>query len=86
MQSLEVKLYFRPDCCRCESAAQLLESLHGDYHFTLEKIDITARGDLPASYCCQVPVITINGGNRLALRMTEERLRRGFERALRRQT
>ena len=85
MTRLYVRLYSRPDCCLCDQAAQLLESLRGEFDFSLEKINIDEDPALKDRLIGQIPVVTINGGHRLGLGITEERLRRAFARALQRQ-
>ena len=81
MTPFHVALYGRRDCCLCDGAAALLEALRPDWVFTLEKIDIDDDPDLRERWNCHIPVITINGAHRVALRITEQRLRRAFARA-----
>ena len=59
----------------------MLQQLHAEYPFELELINIDDDSILKEKMCCQIPVVTINGGNRVALRITLPRLRRAFERA-----
>ena len=59
----------------------MLQQLRADYQFELELINIDHDPVLKEKLCCQIPVVTINGGNRVALRITPTRLRRAFERA-----
>ena len=78
---LYVRLYSRPGCCLCDEAAHMLEQLRAEFHFHLEYINIDGDPVLQQKFCCQIPVITMNGGNRVALRITPERLRRALRRA-----
>jgi glutaredoxin len=81
---LQVCLYGRAGCCLCNEAEHLLELLHGDFDFTLETIDIDDDPTLRDKFKHQIPVVTINGGNRVALRVTTPRLRRAFQQAIKR--
>lgn len=81
MTPFRVALYGRANCCLCDQAEALLESLRPEWDFTLEKIDIDDDPDLSERWNCHIPVITINGGFRVALRITTPRLRRAFKRA-----
>jgi len=86
MMPFRVVLYGRPGCCLCDRAGELLESLRADrasdsFVFTLQKVDIDADPNLSHKWRCHIPVVTIDGGNRVALRVTEARLRRAFARA-----
>lgn len=89
--SFDVLVYSRPGCCLCDRAEDILHDLQrefagSEYAFSLRKINIDDDEDLRAKLCCQIPVITINGGNRVALRITEQRLRRAFYLANKRQS
>jgi len=81
-QPLHVRLYGRAGCPLCLEAAELLAGLHQDFDFWVERIDIDQDVAIRDKLSEQVPVVTINGGNRVATRVTEERLRRAFRRAL----
>jgi glutaredoxin len=83
MKQLHVRLYSKPDCHVCGEAISLLESLRGDFDFWVEKINIEEDPALKDRLGRQIPIVTIDGGNRVALRVTEERLRRAFKKALR---
>lgn len=82
MAQFHVRLYSRPDCSVCEQAAALLQKLRGDFDFELENVNIEEDPALKERLASQVPVVTINGGNRVATEISEERLRRAFKRAL----
>jgi len=82
MAQLHVRLYSRPDCTICDEAFQLLEDMRGDYEFLLEEINIEDDPALKEKLRSQIPVVTIDGGNRVALHVTTERLQRAFKRAL----
>jgi glutaredoxin len=82
MFTLHVRIYSRPGCHLCEDALQTLESLRDDYEFLLEEVNIDEDPALKERLGEQIPVVTVDGGNRVAAHITEERLRRAFDRAL----
>ena len=79
---LHVRLYGRQGCDKCNLAGQLLESLHGDFDFYIEKVDIDADPAIREKLNDHIPVVTFNGANRVQMPVTEEKLRRAFRRAL----
>ncbi len=81
-QPLHVRLYGRPGCHLCNDAAHLLNLLHGDFDFWVERINIDEDLPIREKLNDHIPVVTINGGNRVQEPVTEERLRRAFKRAL----
>ena len=83
MKPFHVRLYSKPDCHLCGEAISVLESLRGDFDFWIEKINIEEDPALKDRLARQIPIVTIDGGNRVALRVTEERLRRAFKKAAR---
>ena len=82
-QPLHVRLYGRPDCKLCNEAATLLNSLHSTYDFWVEKINIDDDPAIQEKLQEHIPVATFNGGNRVTVPVTEEKLRRAFRKALR---
>ena len=82
MMTLHVRLYSRPGCELCESALQLVETLRGDFDFLLEEVNIEEDPALKDRLGEQIPVVTIDGGNRVAGSVTQDKLRRAFSRAL----
>lgn len=62
----------------------MLEQLHAEFDFVLQHVNIDEDPVLKQKLRCQIPVVTINGGNRVALRITQPRLRRAFQRVLQR--
>jgi hypothetical protein len=81
-QPLHVRLYGRPGCTLCNDAAHVLNTLHGDFDFWVERINIDDDLPIREKLNDHIPVVTINGGNRVQEPVTEERLRRAFKRAL----
>jgi glutaredoxin len=82
MLPFHVVLYSRPGCCLCDRAAHLLQSLSDEYAHELHMVDIDQNPVLKEKWRCHIPVVFIDGSHRVALRLTEERLRRAFSRAL----
>lgn len=82
-QPLHVRLYGRPGCHLCNDAAHLLNTLHGDFEFWVERVNIDDDPIIRDKLSDHIPVVTINGGNRVQEPVTEDKLRRAFKRALR---
>lgn len=82
MTAFHVRLYDKPGCVLCAEAATLIESLRSDFDIDLETVNIEEDPALKEKLAHQIPIVTINGGNRVAREVTEERLRRAFKRAL----
>ena len=80
--ALHVRLYGRQGCVKCDEAGQLLETLHGDFDFYIEKVDIDTDLAIREKLNDHIPVVTFNGANRVQIPITEEKLRRAFRRAL----
>jgi glutaredoxin len=79
---LEVIFYSKPDCSLCDKAEAILRRLQRRYRMTVTKVNILEHADLRVAYRCKIPLIKIDGGNQVAVRITEERLRRALERAI----
>jgi glutaredoxin len=82
MTPFDVVLYSRPGCCLCDRAAELLQSLNGEFPHQLRIINIDNDPVLKDKWRCHIPVVLVDGSQRVALRINEERLRRAFSRAL----
>ncbi len=82
-QPLHVRLYGRPDCKLCNDAAQTLNALHSTYDFWVEKINIDDDPAIQEKLQELIPVVTFNGGNRVTVPVSDEKLRRAFKKALR---
>ena len=81
-QPLHVRLYGRPGCHLCNDAAHLLNTLHGEFDFWVERMNIDDDPIVAAKLNEHIPVVTINGLNRVQEPVSEEKLRRAFKRAL----
>lgn len=60
----------------------MVENLRDDYDFLLEEVNIEEDPALQARMGEQVPVLTVDGGNRVSNPIAEDRVRRAFDRAL----
>jgi glutaredoxin len=70
----KVTLYTRKDCCLCEDAKRILESVRNRAGFELEEVDIDTDAGLQRIYNDEVPVIAINGNKAFKYRVTEQEL------------
>jgi glutaredoxin len=77
-QPLHVRLYGRPDCHLCSDAATLLKTMHGDYDFWVENINIDDDPAI-AKTARAHPRVTFNGSNRVSVPVTDEKVRRAFK-------
>ena len=82
MLTLHVRLYSKPGCHLCENAKQLLDDARADFDFLLEEINIEEDPALKERLGTQIPVITFDGGNRVAGQISDEKLRRAFGKSL----
>lgn len=80
-QTMRIVLYGKPNCCLCDECETLLRALQPEFAFTLQKIDISDDDVLRERWRCHIPVVTVDGRFRVALRITETRLRRALSRA-----
>ena len=82
MLTLHVRLYSKPGCHLCENAKQLLDDARADFDFLLEEINIEEDPALKERLGTQIPVITFDGGNRVAGQISDEKMRRAFGKSL----
>ena len=80
--ALHVRLYGRAGCEKCNQAGQLLASMHDEFDFYIEKVDIDADLAIREKLNDHIPVVTFNGANRVQMPVTEDKLRRAFKKAL----
>jgi hypothetical protein len=71
-----VTLYKKPDCCLCDEALEVIERVRRDYHFALEKVDITTDLSLLNRHAERIPVVLVNGTEAFLYRVDEQALRR----------
>jgi glutaredoxin len=81
-QPLHVRLYGKAGCHLCQEAASLLNRFHDEFDFWVEKIDIEQDPAIRERLSEVIPVVTINGTNRVMTAITEEKLRRAFKKAM----
>jgi len=82
MYTLHVRLYSRPGCHLCEDALQQVEGMRDNYQILLEEVNIDEDPALKERLGQQIPVVTVDGGNRVTSPISSEKLRRAFSRAL----
>lgn len=76
--SLSIQFFTRRGCHLCDDTLRMIDLLRGEFDFALQVIDIDSDPALQRDFGCSIPVVTINGGNRVALRINEDRLRRAL--------
>jgi glutaredoxin len=64
-------LYSKAGCCLCDRAREYLEELAGERQLELIEIDIRRDPDLFERYRYRIPVVTIDGEERLAGQIEE---------------
>ena len=69
----QVTLYERGNCHLCEEARQVLDTLIGPDRY--ERVDVDGSDDLIVRYGFRVPVVAVDGVDRLEAPMTAEDLR-----------
>lgn len=69
----QLTLYERTDCHLCEEARQALDALIGPDRY--ERVDIDASDELVVRYGFRVPVLAVDGVDRLEAPITEPDLR-----------
>lgn len=74
LSTLTVEVYTRPGCHLCEDAYDLLEALQATRGFRLIERSIIDDPDWLARYQYRVPVVAVNGIERLALRFSRAEL------------
>jgi glutaredoxin len=67
-----VTLYTKAGCHLCDEAREYLEELAASYAFTLGEIDIRRDEALFARYQYRIPVVTVDGVERLEGRIEAE--------------
>ena len=75
---LTITLYAKAGCHLCDEAREYLENAAADYDFELLEMDIRRDPDLFERYRYRIPVITVNGVERLEGRIEEDDVRALF--------
>lgn len=68
---LTITLYAKAGCHLCDAARDYLENAAADYEFELREIDIRRDPTIFERYRYRIPVITVNGEERLEGRIEE---------------
>lgn len=71
-QSLRITLYERAGCHLCDEARRTLDALIGPDRY--ERVDIDASDELVLRYGFRVPVVAVDGVDRLEALMTADDL------------
>lgn len=71
-----VVLYSKAGCCLCDEARAYLDELAADTDFEFREIDIRRDPLLFERYRYRIPVITVNGEERLEGRIETHEVRR----------
>lgn len=69
-----IHVYGKPGCHLCDAAEDLLDELSGRFAFELERHNVLADEALFKKYRYAVPVIVIDGIERLRLRFNSQEL------------
>ena len=75
---LTITLYAKAGCHLCDEAREYLENAAADHDFELLEMDIRRDPDLFERYRYRIPVITVNGVERLEGRIEEDDVRALF--------
>ena len=84
MSAIPVLMYTRQGCHLCEDAWRLLVELRGRYDLELESIDVDGDAELARLYGDRVPVLVIDGIERLWGRINRVLLERHLQGQFRR--
>ncbi|MGH2458084.1 MAG: glutaredoxin family protein [Chloroflexota bacterium] len=80
-EAIQVVLWGKADCGLCDRALTILERLSDEYSLKVEKRDILADPVAYERFRFVIPVVEIEGGERLEGKITELWLRRALDRA-----
>ncbi len=69
-----IHVYRKPGCALCDEALDLLDDARARFAFTVEPHNVLEDGALFAKYRYRVPVLVIDGIERLELRFDEGQL------------
>lgn len=70
-----ILLYAKAGCHLCDDARTHLEDLAADYHLTFDEVDIRRDPAIFERYRYRIPVITVNGVERLEGRIEADDIR-----------
>lgn len=81
-EPIRVVLWGKDDCGLCDRARTILERLADEYTLQVEKRDILADPAAYERFRYVIPVVEIEGGERLEGKITELWLRRALDRVI----
>ena len=67
----QIVLYSTPDCHLCHTARRKLERVRRVYPFRLQEVNIRTSPELERRYGERIPVVAIDGRERLVSKVTE---------------
>jgi glutaredoxin len=67
----QIVLYSTPECHLCHTARRKLERVRRVYPFRLQEVDIRTSPELERRYGERIPVVAIDGRERLVSKVTE---------------
>jgi glutaredoxin len=70
-----IVLYAKAGCHLCDDARTHLEDLAADFHFTFDEVDIRRDPAIFERYRYRIPVITVDGVERLEGRIEADEIR-----------
>jgi glutaredoxin len=73
---MRLTLYGKPGCHLCDDARAAVLGVRDELGFELEEVDISTDPALFARYGERIPVVAVNGEDRLELRVDAAALRR----------
>jgi glutaredoxin len=75
----QVVFYTRENCCLCDEALAVVESLRASEKFALEIVDVDTDEVLRARYGEKVPVVVVNGRMHAKYRVDARRFARRLQ-------
>ncbi len=76
---IQIEILTKKDCCLCDDAKAIVESVLPDYPATLKLIDIESDPVLSISYKERIPVVRINGEESFVYKTHETTLRKKLD-------
>ena len=80
--NISIEILTKKDCCLCDDAKAVVESVLLDYPATLNLIDIESDSALLESYKERIPVVRINGEESFVYKAHEITLRKKLDKIL----
>jgi glutaredoxin len=80
--NIKIEILTKNDCCLCEEAKAIVESVLPDYPATLKLIDIESDPSLFESFKKRIPVVRINGEESFVYKAHETTLRKKLDKLM----